>query len=125
MFKTKFAALLAALILAPFALTACNNSANAGPTTTNGIYKADGFEATVSDNAIQVDIVDGDTSSLYWKGTFPSTGENVTSDGDVEAMSGSMLGSQDKTKTFTIKDDELSFKFSMMGTTKTIKLKKV
>jgi hypothetical protein len=39
-------------------------------------------------------------------------------------MAGSILGSQDSTKTFSVDDDQLTFEMSMMGTTKTIKLKR-
>jgi hypothetical protein len=35
-----------------------------------------------------------------------------------------MLGSQDATKTFTVKDNEISFKITIMGTSKVVHLKK-
>lgn len=107
-----------------FAMGACSSGSASTPSP-NGTYKADGFEATVSDNSIQINLVDNDNSTLYWKGTFPATGENVTSDGDVEAMSQSILGSQDKTKTFVVDGDKITFKISMMGNTRTVHLKKV
>lgn len=109
-------------------MSACDNdpvSKSAGNTqAVNGTYKADGFDATIQDNNIEVNIVDGDTSSLYWKGTFPSRDKNVISEADTEALAGSMLGSQDKTKTFTVENGEVSFKITIMGTSKIVHLKK-
>ena len=90
----------------------------------NGTWKADGFEAVIADNSIEVNIVDQDTSSLYWKGTFPAGSETVTSEADTEALSESMLGSQATTKIFIVKDNEISFKITVMGTSKVVHLKK-
>jgi hypothetical protein len=39
-------------------------------------------------------------------------------------MSGSLLGSQDTTKTFTYANNEITFSFAMSGVTKTVHLKK-
>ncbi|QGN58859.1 hypothetical protein [Nostocoides sp. HKS02] len=124
----KFIAVLTALLVLPFALSAC------GPTNSpvkaekavslNGTWKADGLEAVIAENSVEIHIVDKDTSSLYWKGTFPTGSDTVTSVADKEALSSSMLGSQDAEKVFTIKDNEITFKMSMLGTTKTIHLKK-
>ena len=132
----KVVATIIAIILLPFGLGACSASPEAAPATKTkqeapvekpslvGTWKADGFEAVIADNSIEVNIVDQDTSSLYWKGTFPAGSETVTSEADTEALSESMLGSQDATKTFTVKDNEISFKITIMGTSKVVHLKK-
>jgi hypothetical protein len=101
-------------------------AADKAPVSLNGTWKADGFDATVSDNSIEVNIVDdkSETSSLYWKGTFPVGSDKVVSEADTEALASSMLGSQDDTKEFTVKDDEISFKITIMGTSKVVHLKK-
>ena len=44
--------------------------------------------------------------------------------GDREALDGSMLGSQDKDKAFSVDGDKISFEMSIMGTTKTVRLEK-
>lgn len=124
----KFIIMLAALVVLPFALSACgpvDSSAKAADVQTlNGTWKADGFEAVVTDNNIEVNIVEGDTSSLYWKGTFPADSDKVVSQADTEALSQSMLGSQDSTKEFTVKGDQIDFKITIMGTSKVVHLKK-
>jgi hypothetical protein len=120
--------LVTALLLAPFLISACGSdsapTSEAKPASLNGTWKAEGLEAVIADNRIEINIVDEDTRSLYWKGTFPAGGATVTSAADTEALSASMLGSQDSTKDFTVKDDEITFKMSMLGTTKTIRLKR-
>lgn len=80
--------------------------------------------AHIVNNKIQIDIVDEESASLYWVGTFdPSTTDgNQVSQGNTEAMDSALLGSQDSTKQFQYKDGKLSFKFSMMGTTRTVNL---
>lgn len=89
-----------------------------------GNWKADGFNAEITASEITIYIVGNDTKSLYWTGTFPDGADKVKSAGDTDAMSESMLGSQDSEKTFTVDDDKISFEMSMMGTTKTIHLKR-
>ena len=84
--------------------------------------------ATVAEGTITVNIVDTtqESSSLFWKGTFPNTGGswNITSAGDRTALDSSILGSQETSKDFTYDGKTLYFSFSMMGTTKIIHLKK-
>lgn len=131
MFKRIITTLISISLLA-IGLSACTGSDASGVSSQasktasmNGTWKADGFEAEVSDNLIEVNIVDQDTSSLYWKGTFPQQqGEKITSEADVDALSESMLGSQDLTKEFTVKGGEISFKITIMGTSKVVHLKK-
>lgn len=126
----KIVATIIAIILLPFGLGACSGGSDEAPVkadkpvSLNGTWKADGFEAVIADNSIEVNIVDQDTSSLYWKGTFPAGSDKVVSEADTAALSESMLGSQDATKEFTVKDDEISFKITIMGTSKVVHLMK-
>lgn len=94
------------------------------PVSLDGTWKAEGFEAVVAADSIEINIVSTDSESLYWKGTFASGTDKITSIADREALDASMLGSQDSEKVFAIDGDKITFKMSMMGTTKTIKLKK-
>lgn len=87
------------------------------------------FSAVISGKLITISIVSTDSSSLYWQGTWDAAakatdGTKIVSNADVEALSSSLLGSQDKTKTFTYANDEITFSMSMMGTTKTIRIKR-
>jgi hypothetical protein len=78
-----------------------------------------GFEAVITPDQITVYFVDGETKSLFWKGTFPETAtesEIVSSAGDVDAMASSLLGSTETIKPFTFTGEEITFEFSMMGT---------
>lgn len=135
----KLVALLAALVI-PFALTGCGASETTGgtqsgttteaqaetkaPASLNGTWRAQGLEAVIADNSIEINIVGDDTRSLYWKGTFPAGDESVKSMADTDALSSSMLGSQDAEKVFTVKDDQIDFEMSIAGTTKTVHLQK-
>ena len=134
----KLVAVLAALVM--FALAGCGSSdATTGtqegakgqaqaetkaPASLNGTWKSDGFKAVIAADSIEINIVGEDTRSLYWKGTFPAGGESVTSVADTEALSSSMLGSQNAKKVFAVKGDQIDFEMSMMGTTKTVHLKR-
>lgn len=130
---------LLAIVFVAISLSACQSSgsgsdasntpASSAPTkeapmSLNGTWKADGFEAVIAADSIEVNIVSTDSKSLYWKGTFVSGTDKVTSVGDREALDGSMLGSQDKDKVFNVDGDKISFEMSMMGTTKTVRLEK-
>lgn len=113
----------------PVAKPAPVTTTTEAPVSWNGTWTADGFSAVIKEDVITISIVDKDTSSLYWQGTWDAAakakdGVKVVSNADVDALSMSMLGSQDKTKEFTYSDDELTFSMSMMGTTRTIRLTK-
>ncbi len=89
------------------------------------------FEAEIKDNVITIYFVDkkADTKSLYWQGTAPAPNTtddkyNFTSQADTDALSKSLFGSQDKTKDFKYENGVLSFDFSALGTTKTIKMER-
>lgn len=89
------------------------------------------FEAEIKDDVITIYFVNKkeDTKSLYWQGTVPvpdTTDDkyDFTSEADTEALSQSLFGSQDKTKDFKYENGVLSFDFSALGTTKTIKMER-
>jgi hypothetical protein len=83
------------------------------------------FGAKIKNNRITVTWkVDEETSGLYWKGSFSSRGQTITSVGDRRAMDDSLLGSSDKTKKFTYENGKLMFKFSIMGENRKISLVK-
>ena len=113
-------------------LSACSSAAPVTAADLNGTWAStstDGptFEATISDNLIEMNLVNGDTKALYWKGTFPvpetvTEGTVITSAADTEALSSSMLGSQDPSKNFTHTGGKLKFDFSALGVTKTVEL---
>lgn len=88
--------------------------------------------ATITDNSIAVYwIMDGgETKSLYWAGSFtaPKDGEKeftIESKNDKEQTGSALLASSDDIKTFTYKNNQISYEVSAMGTTKTVKLEKI
>lgn len=95
-------------------------------TGANGIL----MEASVSAGAIQINLkTRDDVSNIYWQGTFDTEGDpagsyEIISQGDPDAMTRSVFGSRDKNKLFDYNNGDLSFKFTMMGTTSTIHLAK-
>ena len=98
---------------------------------TNSADESSAFEAEIKDNVITIYFVDkkADTKSLYWQGTAPAPDTtddkyNFTSQADTDALSKSLFGSQDKTKDFKYENGVLSFDFSALGTTKTIKMER-
>lgn len=85
------------------------------------------FTAVIHDNAIEVDwLMDAKTSGLYWKGDFEMDDSDgvVLSKADRDALSRSLVGSQDKTKVFTYSDGKLQFTFGAMGIKKIVTLEK-
>lgn len=110
---------------APQGTTQTKEAAVATPTeepSLNGTWTAEGFVAEIGDDSITINLVGVDSSALYWKGTFPATGDTVVSKADVEALSMSMMGSTDTEKTFKVDGDEISFPMSMMGVDTVIRL---
>jgi len=81
---------------------------------------------------IQVNMKTRDSSSIYWMGSFESSKNprfsfETVSKADPDAqkvLAGSLFGSQDTEKKFKYERGDLSFKFTMMGTTSTIHLRK-
>lgn len=85
--------------------------------------------ATVYGGSIQIDMSSRDASYIYWLGTFDtdkSTSKpfETISLGDTDAMALSIFGSNSKTKTFSYKDGIISYEFTMLGSTTTVKLAK-
>ena len=111
---------------APRGTTQTQEAAVATPTeepSPNGTWTAEGFVAEIGDDSITINFVDANgTTALYWKGTFPATGDTVVSKADVEALSMSMMGSTETEKTFKVDGDEISFPMSMMGVDTVIRL---
>lgn len=88
--------------------------------------------ATINSNVIEIYwITDGtDTKSLYWYGSFelPKTSNlpyTCVSVNDHTKTQSSLLVSDDDTKEFMYDNGELTYSASMLGTTKTIRMKKV
>lgn len=128
MFK-KFLVLFVALVFA----SACGSESPKkevvpAPISWNGTWSTspDFMTATIADDVLQIDIRTKDSTSLYWKGSWPSSAVKndvkIISQGDTAAMEASLMGSQDSTKEFTFSNKEITFKFTMMGTTKTVRL---
>ena len=152
--KCKKLALLGTSILLAGALGGCGGaptSSNQGSTATeqkqeqkqplslDGTWQATNsadpatstMEAEIKDGTITIYLVSvkEDTKMLYWQGTVPAPDTtdnkyNFTSEADTEALSKSIMGSQDKTKDFKYENGVLSFDFTAMGTTKTIKMER-
>jgi hypothetical protein len=91
--------------------------------------------AVVEDNTIEITLRldsheegDSDVVGTYWAGTFdtgnPTNSFGIVSKGNQEAMSKSLFGSQDPTKTFAYKDGDLSFDFSMLKLSTVVHLSK-
>ena len=93
---------------------------------------SDGYQAAViTDNVIEVYWVDKttETESLYWAGSFkaPTTTDEPyswVSTNDKSRTDYALLASGDSTKTFTYQDGQISYRVSLLGTTKTVKLEK-
>lgn len=93
------------------------------------------MSATVTDGKIKVVLLldsgeegDSDASGTYWVGSFDTSNTSdsftVISKADTKTLDASLLGSRDDTKTFTYKNGDLSFDFTMMGTTTTVHMTK-
>lgn len=89
------------------------------------------MEAEITADTITVQWVsdNGDTKSLYWKGSYNAPDKagdwKWTSQGDTAAMQASLLGSQDATKDFTYtKANGVSWETTAMGTTTVVKTAK-
>lgn len=129
-----------AIVASISVLSACggshDNSANSIPssligewyqvnTDDSGMYA----KASVTPGSIQINLDSRDQSRIYWLGTFDgnkdtSSDFTIKSRGDADAMNMSLFGSGDKTKSFAYKNGEISYKFTMLGTTTTVRLAK-
>lgn len=134
MFKNAVIAVLIACSLV-LLFSGCGGSSSSESVTLDGTWSSESdndskMVAVITDDHIQITLDAEDVSSLYWKGTFPQSGETVTegatvtSVADQKALASSMLGSGAKNKVFTYENGTLDFDFTIMGTTRTIHLKK-
>lgn len=86
------------------------------------------MEATVTGDAITVNWHMGDTTAIYWQGTFtpPTAGGDYTwtSTADSAALSQSLLGSQDPTKVFAYENGQITFDVTSMGVTTHVRMSK-
>lgn len=136
----KLIAVLTIVVLAT-ALVACSSGGGAAPKQTPDL-SGQWQQANPDGDAYQAAIIEGDTitiwwvnnanetQSLYWVGSFakpdePSQAWKWTSTADREKMSGSMLASQDDTKEFEYSDGQITYRYAIMGTTKTVHMKRV
>lgn len=97
------------------------------PATLNGTWHQSSDDsspvnmtAEITDNHIRIMMDSNTISGLYWDGTFESN--PVATTFEVASATDSNELSQDSVKTFTYKNGELSYPFSMMGKTYTIRL---
>jgi hypothetical protein len=74
-----------------------------------------------SDGKISIGMSSDVISGAYWAGTFKTS----STDGQIVSKAdGDPQLSQDTTKTFTYKDGDLSFEFSMLGNSATVHLQR-
>jgi len=88
--------------------------------------------AMIENNEIKIYWVsdNGDTTSLYWAGSFtPSTTNSETysweSENNHELTKSALLASTDDTKTITYENKQLNYSVTALGITTTVKLEKV
>lgn len=85
--------------------------------------------ATVTGDTLEIQWAAPDMKSLYWSGTVEvpqdgSTDFTWDSVNDKSKTAKSIMASGDDTKTFTYKDDELSYELTALGTTMTVRMAK-
>jgi hypothetical protein len=87
-------------------------------------------QATITADTITIEWVTdgGDTTSIYWVGTFEAPTDasepyTWTSQRDAAATDSALLASTDDTKEFTYEGNIISYKVSALGTTTTVNLK--
>src|SRR4051812_31031714 len=108
------------LLVAIFAVAACGSSGNSQPSSYDGTWKADNFFAVITPNHIEIQMGNDEDSSLYWVGTFPQGSDHITSIADRKKLENAILGSQDSEKVFTLGEDHIDFRMSILGTTRTV-----
>lgn len=103
------------------------------PSITGVWHQVDGSSdenmiATINHGEIQVVLYLGHTSGVYWDGSFDFGKPNQNADFfDVVSETNhpnGIFSSKLPTKTFAYKDGVLSYEFKIVGTTRTIELKK-
>lgn len=88
-------------------------------------------QATITADTIAIDWVTdgGDTTSIYWVGTFAAPIDAAepytwTSQRDAAATDSALLASTSDTKDFTFEGDTISYQVSAFGSTTTVEMKK-
>jgi len=129
-------AILAFMVMA--LLTACGSSSGESSSVPKSLigtwyqHGTDGEDlarAEVTAGGIQIWVVGRDSSYIYWLGTFDGTKSTATpftyySHGDQDALATYMLASEEKDKPFKYKDGVLSYKYSILGVSTTVRLTK-
>lgn len=116
-------------------VTPAPTQSSSTPSTTSltGVWvstaKDGGMTASVQNNMITVNWQTKDTTALYWAGTFQNTvvgsgPMDIESKSDPVAMDGGLMTSTDKTKIFTYKNGEISFKVTVMRVESTVRMKR-
>ena len=88
--------------------------------------------ATINEGTIEVYWVSdgGDTTSLYWAGTYEAPEAGVDSYSwdsvnDTEKTGMALMASGDETKTFTYENEQISYSVTALGVTTTVRLERV
>lgn len=88
-------------------------------------------QASITSDTITIEWVTdgGNTTSIYWVGTFEaptdaSESYTWTSERDAEATDSSLLGSTSDTKDFMYEGETISYEVTALGTTTTVEMKK-
>mgnify|MGYP000422226887 CR=1 FL=1 len=88
--------------------------------------------ATITEGTIEVYWVSdgGDTTSLYWAGTYEAPEAGVDSYSwdsvnDTEKTGMALMASGDETKTFTYENEQISYSVTALGVTTTVRLERV
>ncbi|MBG6085454.1 membrane lipoprotein lipid attachment site-containing protein [Zhihengliuella flava] len=88
-------------------------------------------QAEIADGTLTIEWVydGGDTTSVYWVGTFETPSDanepyTWTSDRDVEATDNALLASTSDSKDFTYEDGEITYEVTALGTTTKVVLEK-
>jgi hypothetical protein len=83
------------------------------------------MDAVITGDSIQVNMTLDDSTGPFWMGSFDQSRQPaIISIGDVDAMANKIFASNETTKTFTYKNGDLSFDFSMMGVHTTVHMSK-
>jgi hypothetical protein len=85
--------------------------------------------ATINGDTIAIDWVNDaeSTKAVYWIGSYVAPNEDTESyswdsQGDVAQMESALLASGDSVKTFTFKDNVLTYELTAMGVTMTVEM---
>lgn len=87
-------------------------------------------QAVITNDTIEITWEEGDTSSLYWAGSFdpPTSAAEPyvwNSQNDHTLTDNALLASKDETKAFTYEDGYISYDVSALGITSTLKIEKI